>query len=656
MTVQAKDDGVSRKRQRRVKLDKETAHIAIIGSGLAGLSAAIALTQAGFQNVTVWERDPSLDFQKEGYGLTLTYNPKGPLAALGVLESVAQADCPSRSHYLFRASDGLPLGYFGNAFFQQHSDTSLPRRGQGQRGNLRVPRKVLRKILYDKLVKEKARLKQQQQQNHYKGDSSVIHWNHKLVEFQWDESTQRYNLTFEAQESSHTNKVSVTADLLVAADGIRSPILQQMYITCNTKSPLTIRSSPPPPTIHDSPEYYGLRPLGVRLILGIADFDSNSNFADKDHSLQILNERGFYTLDGKGRRLFTMPYQSNRFATHMEDTKNRIMWQLSFATAADDSQLSHLDPESLKAYVSKICHSWHEPVMDLIDATPLESFWGTDLMDRDTQLVYEDLVLGHREQGQPQYPRLVVVGDALHSMSPFKGQGANQALADGPLLAHWLQRASVDPAIAGWWRETLNRTVPIVNASRKAAKELHTCAVNHDDFSVNGDITASSLHGFAGVNPECIPQLLEKLQQARIGAHLGRQLDEKIYRLVEENGWFHACAKNKRGMKNGSNTLQGQWEEQALQYAMQGNTQALRLMSLDQNQCQSIFSARDDENRTCLHLAVLNQHVFASKWLLVELKCCVKEKDAHGNTANDYSAKNAQLSHIFCVVANEKTA
>jgi 2-polyprenyl-6-methoxyphenol hydroxylase-like FAD-dependent oxidoreductase len=92
-----------RKRQKR-RLDKEKAHIVIIGSGLAGLSAAISLEQAGFQRVSVYELDADFDTQKEGYGMTLTYNPKGPLALLGVLEQVAQRDCPSRSHYIFRVS------------------------------------------------------------------------------------------------------------------------------------------------------------------------------------------------------------------------------------------------------------------------------------------------------------------------------------------------------------------------------------------------------------------------------------------------------------------------------------------------------------------------------------------------------------------------
>jgi len=75
--------------------------IAIVGSGLSGLSAALSLERAGFTNIHIYERDECFSARKEGYGLTLTYNPTGILHELGVLDQIANADCPSRSHYLF---------------------------------------------------------------------------------------------------------------------------------------------------------------------------------------------------------------------------------------------------------------------------------------------------------------------------------------------------------------------------------------------------------------------------------------------------------------------------------------------------------------------------------------------------------------------------
>jgi 2-polyprenyl-6-methoxyphenol hydroxylase-like FAD-dependent oxidoreductase len=88
------------KRRRKTRIGND-AHIVIVGSGLGGLGAAISLEQAGFTNVEIFERDASACARREGFGLTLTYNPKGPLAQMGLLDQVAQRDCPSRSHYIF---------------------------------------------------------------------------------------------------------------------------------------------------------------------------------------------------------------------------------------------------------------------------------------------------------------------------------------------------------------------------------------------------------------------------------------------------------------------------------------------------------------------------------------------------------------------------
>jgi 2-polyprenyl-6-methoxyphenol hydroxylase-like FAD-dependent oxidoreductase len=345
------------KKRRKCRLDK-TASIVILGCGLAGLSAALSLEQAGFSNICILEKDESYEAQKEGYGLTVSYHPKGPLAHLGLLEQAAQQDCPSRSHYVL-SPDGSILGYYGNAFCKH--------RGMGQRGNLRIPRKLLRRILLDKLAHTTIK----------------VHWGHKLVDW-----TQNENGTFvlcvERPDAATTPQekgvVEMKADLLVAADGIHSSVVRKIYHGVQ-------------PTCYD-PETIGLRHMGVRLVLGISDF-----------SHPLLDERGFYTLDGT-HRLFTMPYESSRYSSSTEK-KNRTMWQLSFQTPDEEYRnSSSLDPHGLQQDVFKRCQSWHDPVLEMIRATPLSTIWGTDLMDRDPNELLQ-LV-------QKNHPRLVVLGDALH--------------------------------------------------------------------------------------------------------------------------------------------------------------------------------------------------------------------------------------------------
>jgi hypothetical protein len=185
--------------------------------------------------------------------------------------------------------------------------------------------------------------------------------------------------------------VVVDADLLVAADGIRSAVLGKLVYEKEEEEEeeeeeqqqqqqKALKLSPEEECtkhICDTnklPTNIGLRRMGVRLILGIADFEHPH-----------LNERGFYTLDGT-HRLFTMPYQSNRSFpsvdnNHSNNNNNkssnssRIMWQLSFATPTDFDE--SLDKTQLQNYVLETCHSWHPPVLDMIQATPLDTIWGT---------------------------------------------------------------------------------------------------------------------------------------------------------------------------------------------------------------------------------------------------------------------------------------
>lgn len=202
--------------------------------------------------------------------------------------------------------------------------------------------------------------------------------------------------------------------------------------------------------------------------------------------------------------------------------------------------------------------------------------------------------------------RLVVVGDALHSMSPFKGQGANQALKDGPVLAQWLQKASIDAAVNCFWREIVQRTAPVVQASRLAAKELHSPEI------------MNQCHGFAGIRDPIL--LLSKLEEKNIRAN--PQLDQQITKVIET--CHLACVEPKQ--------LVGAFEqEKALQFSESGNLQGLRILSVERHS-QSIRSARDADSRSCLHLAAQGGHFWMCKWLLTEVQCDPTLLDKDGKT------------------------
>lgn len=221
----------------------------------------------------------------------------------------------------------------------------------------------------------------------------------------------------------------------------------------------------------------------------------------------------------------------------------------------------------------------------------------------------------------------MICGDALHSMSPFKGQGANQALADGPLLARWLTRSSIDAALTNWWREALDRTAPVVEASRKAAMDWH----DPDTILARDDDDNKDYHGFAGVRPSALRGLVGVLEREAIGPHLGGDLDRKIRDVIRDHGWFDETNNetNENDETGGSNT---ELCKRVLALAAGGDTEGLRQLSLPSSSprdnhfrsCGAMVRARDADGRSCLHLAAIHDHEFTCRWLLAEL--CVLEQ------------------------------
>lgn len=565
-----------RRRRGGKRLDLETARIAIIGSGLSGLSCALQIqanensnnAAAGWSkscNVKIYERDDSLQARKEGYGLTLTYHPTGILNTLGVLNDISDVDCPSRSHYLLNAS-GHIQGYFGNAFSGG---------GYGQRGNLRVPRQVVRQILASRL------------------QDDSIHWNHKLVDMQpvvENGTATAVRLTFE-------NGVTVIADLVIAADGIRSTVVQTW-----------LPEAPPPQS------------LNVRIILGL----TQQHQPDGNNYHQLLHERGFYTLS-PGMRLFVMPYTGSALGRSLDPTTPvRFMWQLSFS----DNDNTCYTSAQLQAEALARTTGWHAPVQELIQSTPVTSIWGTLLQDRDPVVLQQHLLTKHGV-----CPRVIVIGDALHAMSPFKGQGANQCLRDGAVIAKWLlhsKASSVAAIVQGCMREMVQRTAPVVRASRVAAAHWHSL-----------EATTAVRHPFAGVDrDEDVDRLLEELQRRSINAGKIREpLDDFVRFVLIEIG-IHRCdeAANVDG-ETRKVVVDLAFAEQAIEAAATGTTGTLRKLSWEHPQWIRLVVVSGE---TCLHVAAAKGHVSTVHWLITEAGCdAMTVKDENGQTVWDVATRSS---------------
>lgn len=504
----------------------DTVSIAIVGGGIAGLSCALALQRRGFK-VAVFERDTTFSDRRQGYGLTLVNNPKGPLAELGLLDRCIKEDCPSNAHWLFRP-EGTILGYYGRSFkpppvAEAVSSSGTTAKVEG-RGNLRIPRQNLRKMMMEMLL------------------PGTVQWGMKIVDY--EEHDDHVSIQFQRQQVRQSSSAepedevtltTVTADVLVGADGIRSIVRQ-------------LRAQKPGRVLSGGGTSSSSKPLGEASPLRYTTIAVILGITTASHPL--ITQQGFYCLDGENR-LFTMPFEEEESSSSSGSSSSGAsssgsggtdssssgagddepalratrltMWQLSFSGLSEEQALQWkaASPTELLAEARRRTAGWFEPVHAMIDGTPPGEVWGTGLYDRDPMTLW----------GGDRGSRVTVVGDACHPMSMFKGQGANQALQDGPLLASWLQR---DGAVATsrnlytrlkcFEREMVARTSSKVQASREAAVHLHSPAVLADECGVEG------------VPAGLMREVLGRLRSEGVGAGLDGGLVEGVQGVIAAVG------------------------------------------------------------------------------------------------------------------------
>jgi len=92
---------------------------------------------------------------------------------------------------------------------------------------------------------------------------------------------------------------------------------------------------------------------------------------------------------------------------------------------------------------------------------------------------------------------VTLIGDAAHPMSPFKGQGANQALLDALALARgitkgcslftqWREAGIRESVLTEFESEMLQRSATKVKDSAEAAQFLHSDIVLHESDEPRG--------------------------------------------------------------------------------------------------------------------------------------------------------------------------
>ncbi len=260
------------------------------------------------------------------------------------------------------------------------------------------------------------------------GDKNSVKWGHQLIGFNETDS-KNVALKFKVNDKI----INEEANLVVGADGIRSTV-RKLLIGDNITP---------------------LRYLGCIVILGICPLENL-----KEIKSSLLDSATVFQTANGTERIYMMPYDNNN-----------IMWQLSFPLLEKEArELNIKGPKALKKEACKRTQ-WHTPIPQIMAATNEAQISGYPVYDR--ALLKSNLL----KKGK----KVTLIGDAAHPMSPFKGQGANQALLDALSLAREIAKGSKwqeieirESVLNAFESEMLERSATKVKSSADAVKLLHS--------------------------------------------------------------------------------------------------------------------------------------------------------------------------------------
>jgi 2-polyprenyl-6-methoxyphenol hydroxylase-like FAD-dependent oxidoreductase len=327
--------------------------IGIVGGGVGGLALAQALQMRGIE-VTVFERDPSPNFRRQGYRVTIHESGAGYLKnclPAPLFEEFLQ------SSYLW---NGMAI-----------LDKMLRPLGGVKEGQIRsrsIDRATLRDILMTGL--------------------SDLRFGHAIESYVADD---------EGVDIALENGTTERFDLLIGADGTRSAIRRLR-----------------------APEIAELRDTGyVDIAARLPWSTETQNLIDALGGQSLI-----CVMTDSQEQLIMIPQLYD--GPGEDPTKGYLYWGMLSTRERINALAGGFDGEALRRAATLAASNFHPVLREMIAKTPTDDI---------TLLTF----LTAERPREWSTSRVILIGDAIHSMPPLAGAGANTAIRDASALADQLQ-------------------------------------------------------------------------------------------------------------------------------------------------------------------------------------------------------------------------
>ena len=203
-----------------------------------------------------------------------------------------------------------------------------------------------------------------------------------------------------------TDGTSATADLLVGADGTNSAVRAQLV----------------PDAVIDELKWaiYGRTPLDADILNALPDV-----LVDTFNRVTGPGETAFAVATCRAGEPPTAAAARLAPELTLTDIPDYFQW----ITPLLDDRLRGADPVALHRLAAGMVEDWHPAVRRIIAGA-------------DVQATFPVRVTSARPVEQWKTPNVTLLGDAIHTMSPGRGDGANIALRDAQVLCASLARAA----------------------------------------------------------------------------------------------------------------------------------------------------------------------------------------------------------------------